>query len=100
MKHISFDFFDREWLTAGSPEPEWEDWSRETNGDRQRLQRNLEKACAQILTPRQKVLVTMYFSQEMTMREIAETLQINTSTVSRTIKRAKRRLYDYLQYSL
>ena len=70
-------------------------WLRENANDNQeqieRLLRNLRKARIQELTPRE---------QDMLVTEIARTLGLNRSTVSRTLKRAQDRLRRCLQYAL
>lgn len=42
----------------------------------------------------------MNFEQNKTVTEIAQELGVNKSTVSRTLLRAKRRLYQGLRYAL
>ncbi len=65
-----------------------------------RLRRNLRKAREQELTKRQREMVSLYYDQGMTIPQIAEQLGLNRSTVSRTLRRARERLYRFLQYSL
>lgn len=62
------------------------------------LRRSLRHARAQLLTPRQQQMMTLYYDKGMTMPQIAQQLDINTSTVSRTISRAKVRLHHHLQF--
>ena len=45
-------------------------------------------------------MVSLYYDQGMTIPQIAEQLGLNRSTVSRTLRRARERLYRFLQYSL
>ena len=52
------------------------------------------------LTARQRQLLRMNFEQNKTVTEIAQELGVNKSTVSRTLLRAKRRLYQCLRYAL
>ena len=68
--------------------------------DLRRLKRNLRLARQEELTPRQRQLLRMNFEQNKTVTEIARELGVNKSTVSRTIRRAKRRLYRCLRYAL
>lgn len=79
-------------------------WLRSEAGDdsqrRARLLRNLSRAMAAELTPRQREILHMYIWQEMNMADIAAVLGINKSTVSRSLCRAFRRLRHCLQYSL
>lgn len=87
---------------------EWEGdltvWMRSVQGDNsdqlERLRRNLRRAREQELTPRQRQLLALYFDEEKTMPQIAEELGLARSTVSRTIARAKKRLYRCLRYGL
>ena len=79
-------------------------WERENGEDNSeqlaRLRRNLRKAREQELTTRQREMVSLYYDQGMTIPQIAEQLGLNRSTVSRTLRRARERLYRFLQYSL
>ena len=79
-------------------------WLRENADDNQeqmeRLLRNLRKARAQELTPRQQQMLSMRFEQNMSGAEIARELGLNRSTVSRTLRRAQERLRRCLQYAL
>ena len=52
------------------------------------------------LTPIQREYLNDYFFKSMTMREIAKAHGVATSTVSRTLCRAKRRLKEALKYSV
>ena len=65
-----------------------------------RLRQNLRRARQQELTPRQQQVLTLYYDQGMNMTQIAQTLGVNCSTVSRTIRWAKQRLYRCLRYCL
>ena len=65
-----------------------------------RLQQNLTRARQQELTARQQEVLGLYFDEGMTMPQIAGQLGVTASTVSRTIRRAKRRLYKCLRYCL
>lgn len=79
-------------------------WNRQNAADNserlERLRRNLRQAREQELTPRQRQLLALYYDQGMTIPQIAEELGLNRSTVSRTLRRAKARLYRCLRYSL
>ena len=79
-------------------------WTRQNAGDNserlERLRRNLRQARERELTPRQRQLVDLYFDQGMNIPQIAQELGLNRSTVSRTLRRAKARLYRCLRYSL
>lgn len=65
-----------------------------------RLRQNLRRAREQELTDRQREMVSLYYDQGMTMPQIAERLGVNRSTVSRTLRRARDRLYRFLRYTL
>ena len=79
-------------------------WNRQNAGDNserlERLRRNLRRAREQELTPRQRQMVALYYDQGMTIPQIAEELGVNRSTVSRTLRRARDRLYRCLRYAL
>lgn len=64
----------------------------------QRLLSSLPRAVEQELTPRQQQLVDLYFFQELSITQIAHTLHLHPSTVSRTLQRAVQRLQRVLQY--
>ena len=66
----------------------------------QRLLASLPRALEQELTPRQQQLVELYFFQNMSISQIAQTLQLHPSTVSRTLHRAVLRLQRVLQYAV
>lgn len=79
-------------------------WNREHSADNserlERLRRNLRQARERELTPRQRQMVELYYDQGMTIPQIAEELGLNRSTVSRTLRRARDRLYRCLRYAL
>jgi len=62
-------------------------------GSRVRLAMNEE------LTNRQRELIDLYYLEQMSMTEIAQSLGISPSTVSRTLKRGKGRLKKYIKYN-
>ncbi len=79
-------------------------WNRQNAGDNserlERLRRSLRQARERELTPRQRQLVSLYYDQGMNIPQIAEELGLNRSTVSRTLRRARDRLYRCLRYAL
>ncbi len=79
-------------------------WLRANAGDNgeqmTRLRRNLRRAREEELTERQREMVGLYYDQGMTMPQIAERLGVSRSTVSRTLRRARARLYRFLRYTL
>lgn len=50
------------------------------------------------LTPRQKELIMLYYYKNMKVTEIAEMLNIDHSTVSRTLSRARKNIMERLKY--
>lgn len=79
----------------------WLRANAEDNGEQMiRLRRNLRRAREQELTERQREMVALYYDQGMTIPQIAERLGVSRSTVSRTLRRARDRLYRFLRYSL
>ena len=87
---------------------EWEGdlevWLREQAGDNRerlrRLRQNLCRARERDLTPRQREVMILYYDQGINIPQIARRLEVNPSTVSRTIRRGRERLYRCLRYSL
>ena len=51
------------------------------------------------LTKTQKQYIIMYYMNNKKIHEIAEEFGVNKSTVSRTIKRARNRIYERLKYT-
>lgn len=98
MRNTHYDTRASEWIGDMTV------WRREHAGDnsdrRERLLRNLRKAREQELTPRQRQVLALYYDKGLKMNQIARRLGVNRSTVSRTVKRAKDRLYRCLRYSL
>ena len=79
----------------------WKRQNAEDNSERlDRLRRNLRQAREQELTPRQRQVLSLYYDQGMNIPQIAGELGLNRSTVSRTLRRAKDRLYRCLRYAL
>ena len=95
MASTSFDFMDLAGL---------QNWKANQGGDnRQRLERlaaNLQTAMDQELTPRQRQMLQMHFFDGQTVTDIADTLGVSKSTVSRTISRSIDKLFRALRYSL
>ena len=98
MKQISLDAKGGQWLA------DLANWARESAPDNneqlERLRRNLRLARQQVLTERQRQMLELYYDQGLTMGQIALKLHLHRSTVSRTLRRAKDRLYHCLRYSL
>ena len=71
----------------------------EDNGaEIRRLEQNLAQALREDVTPRQRQVLFLYYDQGLTMKEIGESLGVDRSTVSRTMKRGERRLRRCLRY--
>ncbi len=77
-------------------------YSRLLTGDNReqigRLKRNLTRALRQDVTEKQREYMILYYGRGMTMEEIAARSGVNKSTVSRTLKRGRQRLYRCLRY--
>ena len=63
-----------------------------------RLKKNLTHALRQDITERQREYMMLYYGRGMSMEAIAKELGVNKSTVSRTLKRGRQRLYRCLRY--
>lgn len=63
-----------------------------------RLKRNLSQALRRDITPRQREYMNLYYGKCMSIPEIAKELGVNKSTVSRTLKRGRQRLFRCLRY--
>lgn len=63
-----------------------------------RLKRNLTHALRQDITPKQREYMILYYGKGMSMEAIGKELGVNKSTVSRTLKRGRQRLYRCLRY--
>ncbi len=63
-----------------------------------RLKRNLTHALRQDITERQREYMILYYGRNMSMEAIAQQFGVNKSTVSRTLKRGRQRLYRCLRY--
>ena len=83
---------------------DWERWLRdqgETNDARlQRLRRGLRRARREELTERQRQVLALCYDQNLSITEAARRLGVSPSTVSRTLQRARQRLYRCLRYGL
>ena len=98
MNRISLDARGGQWLA------DLASWERATAPDNneqlERLRRNLRLARQQVLTARQQQVLELYYDHGLTMGQIALKLHLNRSTISRTLQRARDRLYHCLRYSL
>ncbi len=62
------------------------------------LIKNLRRALLEELTERQQLMIKMYYIDEIKMADIAKILNVNVSTVSRTINRGLKSLQRCLRY--
>ena len=65
---------------------------------REDFSRSVGQALLHELTERQQEAVYLYYVQQMPMREVAAIQGLDISTVSRTLARARKRLYRVLGY--
>lgn len=64
----------------------------------EKVKRTMAKVIRNELTPRQRETVTMYYYEGKGVSEIATVLDLDVSTVSRTLKRARERIYTFMKY--
>ena len=72
--------------------------SQDNSAQLGRLKRNLAHAMRPDITPKQREYLTLYYGEGLNLREISERTGVNKSTVSRTMKRGRDRLYRCLRY--
>lgn len=72
----------------------------DNESDLVRLKRNLRLAREEELTARQRELLRLRYEVNLSVSEIAALIGRDKSTVSRTLSRARRRLYKCLRYGL
>ena len=72
----------------------------DNESDLARLKRNLRLAREEELTARQRELLRLRYEENLSVGEIAARIGRSSSTVSRTLSRARRRLYKCLRYGL
>ena len=78
----------------------WLRENAETNNEQMsRLRRNLLRAIDEDLTPRQREVVSMHYFNGLSVAKIAEKLNVDRSTVSRTLARAEQNLRKMLKYA-
>ena len=65
----------------------------------QELYDALSKALREEVTDRQRQVLFLYYVQGLNMRQIAEALGVERSTVSRTLKRGEERIRRRMRYS-
>ena len=97
MSATSFDSRSSEWMGDLTV---WLRQNASDNGEQlDRLRTKLRYARSAELTQRQLQLLRRYFEEGKTMPQIARELHVSCSTVSRTLRRARERLYRCLRYS-
>jgi RNA polymerase sigma factor (sigma-70 family) len=64
----------------------------------EKVKKIMAKIIRNELTPRQRQTVSLYYYEGKGVTEIAQMLDLDVSTVSRTIKRARERIYKFLKY--
>ena len=80
---------------------EFELWQNSAGESSRRIDsRVLKLVIDECLTQKQREYLTEYFFQEMNIPQIADLHGVAGSTVSRTLKRAKKRIFDALKYSV
>ena len=65
---------------------------------RQALRQALARAIQEELTGRQREVLLLYYLEQLTMQQVAERLDVNRSTVCRTLQRGEARLRRCLRY--
>ena len=98
MRDTRVDARSSEWI--GDMTVWLRDHAEDNSEQLERLRRGLRRAREQELTPRQRQLLRMHFTQGKRVTDIAQELGISKSTVSRTLARCTQRLYRTLRYSL
>ena len=97
MSATSFDSRSSEWMGDLTV---WLRQNASDNGEQlDHLRTKLRYARSAELTQRQQQLLRLYFEEGKTMPQIARELHVSCSTVSRTLRRARERLYRCLRYS-
>ena len=66
--------------------------------DTKKLRAMLDSAMIATLTDKQRCIVTMFYFENMSVTQIAYTLKLNKSTVSRHLSKSKEKLKSYIKY--
>ncbi|WP_298024576.1 sigma factor-like helix-turn-helix DNA-binding protein [uncultured Dysosmobacter sp.] len=78
----------------------WKEMYAEDNADLlKHLKANLKYALKHELTQTQRAYLTAYYSEKKTIQEIAKEFNVESSTVSRSLKRVRQNLAHVLQYT-
>lgn len=59
----------------------------------------MRKAIKDVLTPTQRDYINAYYQESLSMQDIANRYGVTKGSVSRTIRRARQSIYDYVRYS-
>ena len=71
----------------------------ENGGDKHRLMiKIMRNIIENELSERQRQMIILYYFNRLNVPEIAETLGVNRSTVSRTISRGRRNIMEKMKY--
>lgn len=66
---------------------------------RSHMIKSMRKAIKECITPTQRDYLNAYFKEGLSMEAIGARYGVNKASVSRGIKRARERIYDYVRYS-
>lgn len=77
----------------------WLEHPQNDNPDHVRVLKALKMALDQELSDCQRRYVTAYYVEGLTVTQVAERYHITRATVSRTLTRARRRLWRVVRYS-
>lgn len=81
----------------------FEEWQREQctqeSDDPERFKRLVKKVIQNELDESEKTLVRLYYYDRRNMREIADILSVDPSTVCRRLRNINRKLHMFLKYA-
>ena len=90
-RHLSFELCEQLLGTSEIPD-------EDNHLKLERLKKILIFVMKEQLTPRQKQMLILYFFEQKNMVEISQALNVNKSTVCRTIHRGIKNLREFLKY--
>lgn len=76
------------------------EYDTDNSGHIRKIKNVLSHIIRNDLTKRQQQIVVLYYYKNMNMKEISDMLDINTSTVCRTLARARRKISQMIKYIL
>ncbi|MGN1480632.1 RNA polymerase sigma factor [Porcipelethomonas sp.] len=94
-RRISFEALEFDKRISDLAFSEYEDESEEK---RAKIKNVMARVIKNDLTARQREIIVLYYYNNKGVAEIAEMLHVCPSTVSRTIKAARAKIYKYLKY--